>query len=933
LALDLATDMNTDPVTGTRIYDMYAGIQRYLRHHGMWDHYVVTLVEKPTTDWIADQARRGEDLVLLLGFWQEDIDWHRVGGHYVTVAGVSSEGGDIALSDPAQNWAEEPGGSGRVLSGSLISHSPTPGHPATAHNDAGNVSHDMYGFDEAIYIGGEMGTAPLETLGDYQTPSIFTETPGINPNPNWHGATDYIPGADIRVAIEYALAVSPYTWKASGRWVADEGDPLYGERFEPFADYAPSGVPDFDQRQDNWNKEVVGEDAWTFCGPVAVANSLWWFDSKFEYQGATPPTISGTHPLVASYEPWYDTWDDHDPRNIHRYGDEFVSDLADNMDTDGPIFQDYAGTYITDVIEGLESYLTDRGIRGGYVITPVQSPDFWWVAEEVERSNDVILLLNFWQDQSIGWTKLGGHYVTVPGVDKQGGLIGFSDPYFDRMETVLPPEEFIGAPLWTGRFGSDGDPPLGGSGLVPTYTHMVAHSGVYTLHNDAANVSHDVYPVIAAPPGPVGTWEPEGYAPDRSSIDNFRGVNMDVGGGFPPVEGVPVHTVVEWAVAVAPMADVTARKEVVPKTAIPGDWVTFTIAFSNTGPLLATDVVLHDGPPDGLTNVTVLGTWASTGEPIVARPGVSFTWDVPDLAWGDRGLITMTAQVDPEVGWPAAITLTNWVSISTSTREQVIGAPNVVSATLPVQTADVAVDKQVSEDVVMVGDWVTYTVVFSNNGPAPAANVVLTDPIHDWLTDVTTVGWTVYTGTLERTGYYVWDAGDIPVGGRGELRIYGQVSPPPGLLGTLPNQIEIRSETPEWRLANNTSHADVEVVEYGVDLDPPVVAGAGPAGGLVVHTLVVTNTGTYTDTYDVSSVVAGQPWTTTWPLEVGPIAAGRSEPVEVEVEIPPHAVTGESSQVTITLTSQGDASKRAAGVLTTEVEWKIYVPLVLDSYP
>jgi uncharacterized repeat protein (TIGR01451 family) len=926
LALDLADAFNTDPVTGTQIYEMYQGIQRHLRERGMWDEYVVTLVEQPTFEWIAQEAQRGEDVVLLLGFWQDEGELTRIGGHYVTVAGVDFlEGQAIAISDPAQDRAEQSEGQGRVLSGTLLAHTP-PGHMPTVHNDAGNVSHDRYGFS---------GEGPWGGLGlvGYLMPSFISETVGLNPNPNWDGATGYTPGASIYTEIEYALAVSPYTWKASGRWVEDATVPLYGRRFEPFVDYAPSGVPDFDQRQDDWQDTEPDHDPWTFCGPVALANSLWWFDSKFEYRGTTPPTISGTHPLVSSYQTWPYEWDDHDPQNVDDSDaaeEELVDDLADYLNTDVGL---HIGTYITDVVQGLASYLSDRGMRGGYVITPVQSPAFWWVAEEVERSSDVILLLDFWQNQLGGWTKMGGHYVTVAGVDKQGGLIAFSDPYFDRMEAVLPPGEFAGAHLWTGRVGSDGHPPLGPSGLVPTYNHAIDHSGVYTLHNDAANVSHDVYPVVAAPPALAGTWEPQGYASHWATVENFWGTNIVVV-DFPIPESVPVHTVVDWAVAVSPRADVTVRKHVVPSTTIPGDWVTFTIGFSNTGPLPATDVVLGDAPPDQLANIEVLGTWVSNGEPIVPRSGVSFTWDLPTLAWGDWGLITMTAQVDPEFSWPDALTLTNWVTIATSAQEQAIGAPNAVSATLPVETADVAIDKQVSDDVVMVGDRITYTIVFTNNGPAWATSAVVTDLLHSWLTNTHAYGWTEFEGEPEqRDGYtYVWDVWDIPPEGRGELRISGDVSPPAGVLGLLPNQITIGTETTEWNLDNNVSHADVVVVEYGVGVRPMTSTSAGPPGSIVNHTLIVTNTGTYTDTYAILSS-GGQQWTTTVPSSVGPIPADLTLPVNVEVEISPHAMVGESDQVTVTVISQSDGSERATAVLTTEVDWRVYLPFVMRTSP
>lgn len=103
--------------------------------------------------------------------------------------------------------------------------------------------------------------------------------------------------------------------------------PIYGNGyitqtwiFKPqYVDYAPSGVPDFSQKQSGpapigwWKNPVTGK--WSWCGPTAVANSLWWMDSRFETSTTPPPTKNDTFPLVQSYNPG--VWDDHDPRNVH----------------------------------------------------------------------------------------------------------------------------------------------------------------------------------------------------------------------------------------------------------------------------------------------------------------------------------------------------------------------------------------------------------------------------------------------------------------------------------------------------------------------------------------------------------------------------------------------------------------------------------------
>ena len=136
-----------------------------------------------------------------------------------------------------------------------------------------------------------------------------------------------------------AFWANPDTWghlTSSSEWGAFYWKP------GPWQDYAPSGMPDFDQKQNGWFLPgPVSQPLWTHCGPVAAANSLWWFDSKFETQPITPPVTSDHYPLVKAYTPTLPILrDDHDPMNVDDPstpwppGGEFIEDLALYLRTD-----------------------------------------------------------------------------------------------------------------------------------------------------------------------------------------------------------------------------------------------------------------------------------------------------------------------------------------------------------------------------------------------------------------------------------------------------------------------------------------------------------------------------------------------------------------------------------------------------------------------
>jgi uncharacterized repeat protein (TIGR01451 family) len=914
---------NQGGILGTSVISTFHGTHQYLRHHGLWDDYQVTLVVSPTFQWVADEVMRSEDVILLLGFyeWQETIpggQWVRVGGHYVNVAGVDPNGPAIAFSDPFVDNAEVTG-AGRVLSGTLITHYPPhPGPDPTIHDDAGNVSHDMYPVIDTNSPGGIWGPAeyPWEAfLGWFTT----GEPLWVNPHPEIENGM--YKGGELQVEVEYALAVSPYTWKSSGYWEVDLTSPA-GGAWQPWEDYAPNGVPDFDQKQDNWGITGPMGWQWTYCGPVAAANSLWWFDSKFEPSPVGPnlppyqPPIpyNDGYPLVQSYDP-AGAWDDHDPSNVEfsSTSTEFVDDLAWYFDTDGQRTGTlHAGTIITDVYRGLEAYIQGKALRQGYVITMTKSPDFWWVAEEVEHSEDVILLLGLWERIGLDeWHRVGGHYVTVPGVDKQGGFIAFSDPYYDGAEYAWPLAYPGGTPTVLGRV-ADG-------WLIP---HPPYHSHPSIVHNDAGNVSHDIY-YVATTDSPGGSWGPWEYVEGGflSPEFNFLGQN----GESDPYGGGYVQAEVDWAVAVSPVADVWAKKAFDPTTAIPGETVTITIRFRNDGSLPAENVVLTETLPSGLISPAVVGTWTSNGSPVVHRTGTAFTWDLPDLAWMEWGVITLTAQVDPSLAWPATTTLTNTVEIGTSSIEQyqIAERPNTATATVTVQTADVQIAKSVQPAKLKAGDWLTYTLVFTNSGPAAAANTVITDQLHVWLVNASYSGpWTSYPPSVMPvpTGRYVWSIGSVPAGGWGVLTVTAQVSPTLSGGGTLPNDVSISTGTPESDYTNNTASADATVEYYAVDLQPATGGIAENPGTVVTYTLTIYNTGSLTDTYNIAGSVSGEAWATNWPSSVGPVGGGSSAQVDVTVQISSTAQSGDTSTATIVATSQGDSSKSATSVLTTTAQ-------------
>lgn len=123
-----------------------------------------------------------------------------------------------------------------------------------------------------------------------------------------------------------------------------------------------------------------------------------------------------------------------------------------------------------------------------------------------------------------------------------------------------------------------------------------------------------------------------------------------------PVRGDPVTTTVHS------FPDLRLVKTAQPTRLSPGEWVTFTLVFSNEGTTDAGGVVVTDTLPVSLTNVVLTGT---TNVSLDGSAHPHYTWTVSSLAPGEGGAITLTAQVLTTTSWGQSTVLTNRARIST----------------------------------------------------------------------------------------------------------------------------------------------------------------------------------------------------------------------------------------------------------------------------
>src|SRR5262249_51185052 len=157
--------------------------------------------------------------------------------------------------------------------------------------------------------------------------------------------------------------------------------------------------------------------------------------------------------------------------------------------------------------------------------------------------------------------------------------------------------------------------------------------------------------------------------------------------------------------------DLSLTKDDSPDPVVAGGQLTYTLTAHNEGPSPATNVVVGDPLPAGVTFVSAnasQGTCDGTS---------TVSCSLGTLASGASATVTIVVRT------PAAGTLTNTATVSSDVTDPA-GTNNSATATTTVSTgADVSIMKVDAPDPVAAGQLLTYTLTARNDGPASATGV------------------------------------------------------------------------------------------------------------------------------------------------------------------------------------------------------------------
>ena len=332
-----------------------------------------------------------------------------------------------------------------------------------------------------------------------------------------------------------------------------------------------------------------------------------------------------------------------------------------------------------------------------------------------------------------------------------------------------------------------------------------------------------------------------------------------------------------------------------------GSTYTYTIVAANAGNDAASNVVVTDTLPAGVSFVSATGGGTASGNTV--------TWNTGTLAAGASTTYTVTVRVNDAT---LAGTLTNTASITAATFDPNTANNSNSENTVVRASADLSVIKsdnaasvtagQDADPVVYAGSTYTYTIRAANAGNDAAANVVVTDTLPAGVTFLSATGGGTASGNT-----VTWNTGTLAAGASTTYTVTVRVNDAT-LAGTLTNTASITSTTLDANTANNSNSENTAVlasvdlsviksdnptsITAGQDADPTLYSGstftytirAANAGNDAAANVVVTDTlpaGVTFLSATGGGTLSGN--TVTW--NTGTLAAGASTTYTVTVQV------------------------------------------------
>ncbi len=287
---------------------------------------------------------------------------------------------------------------------------------------------------------------------------------------------------------------------------------------------------------------------------------------------------------------------------------------------------------------------------------------------------------------------------------------------------------------------------------------------------------------------------------------------------------------------VRPVVDVRIDKTDSADPVNAGGSFSYTLTVVNDGPSTATNVVVTDNLPAGVTFDS-----GTSSQGTVSESSGTVTANLGTLASGASATITLNVDVDDSTTG----TLTNTATVTSTEHDEDPSNNRDTEPTTVTPVVDLVVIKSDSADPVNAGGSYAYTLLVTNNGPSTATGVVVTDLLP---AEVAFDSGSTSQGIVsESAGTVTALVGTLASGASATITL--NVTAADSARGTITNTATVVGNETETNTANNQDTEPTTIIPV-VDLAIAKADSVDPAeaGGALTYTLTVTNNGPSTAT-------------------------------------------------------------------------------------
>jgi uncharacterized repeat protein (TIGR01451 family) len=296
----------------------------------------------------------------------------------------------------------------------------------------------------------------------------------------------------------------------------------------------------------------------------------------------------------------------------------------------------------------------------------------------------------------------------------------------------------------------------------------------------------------------------------------------------------------QMAVNAAAVSDLSLRNPTdSPDPVAAGGSLTYTFALRNLGQATAPNPSITDTLPAGTTFVSVTppAGW-SCATPAVGSTGL-VRCSAASQNQGGGGQVSFTLVVAVASTVANGTLLTNVVTATSgntddSPADNTLTIPTTVIS--PPANADLAVTKTDTPDPVPAGQDLTYTIVVTNNGPATATGVTLTDavPVSSSFRSLSTPGgWSCTTPSVGSTGTVSCTLASLPSGQLSALTLRVRVDAGATVGSTITNTASVSSTVADPVSGNDSATATATVAAANTCPTPGKDGAGGTLSGTV----------------------------------------------------------------------------------------------------